>query len=112
MKQTYTNNGLGWLKGLTIVSLLCGVFLASGHLSAEPAASTQAGATEAVTTVNINTADAATLANALTGIGESKAQAIVAWREANGSFDSLDQLTEVKGIGQATVDKNRHKLSL
>lgn len=112
MKQIHTNNGWGWLKGLTLVSVLCGVFLVSGHLAAEPAKADAAKAETVVAAVNINTADAETLAQALTGIGARKAQAIVAWRDANGGFDSLEQLTEVKGIGQATVEKNRHKLSL
>ena len=59
------------------------------------------------TPVNINTADANALAQALDGVGLAKAQAIVAWREANGDFDSADQLTSVKGIGQSLVDRNR-----
>jgi competence protein ComEA len=61
----------------------------------------------ASTQVNINTADAAALAESLDGVGAAKAQAIVAWREANGGFESADQLTSVKGIGQSLVDRNR-----
>jgi len=66
----------------------------------------------ASTPVNINTADAATLAQSLDGVGMAKAQAIVAWREANGAFESADQLTEVKGIGAALVDRNRDAIQL
>jgi competence protein ComEA len=62
--------------------------------------------------VNINTADANALAQALDGVGLAKAQAIVAWREANGDFDSADQLTSVKGIGQSLVDRNRESIQL
>jgi competence protein ComEA len=62
------------------------------------------------TPVNINTADANALAQALDGVGLAKAQAIVAWREANGAFDSADQLTAVKGIGQSLVDRNRESI--
>ena len=62
--------------------------------------------------VNINTADAATLADSLHGIGPAKAQAIVAHREANGPFKSADQLAVVKGIGLATVEKNRDRIQL
>jgi len=62
------------------------------------------------TPVNINTADANALAQALDGVGLAKAQAIVAWREANGDFDSADQLTSVKGIGQSLVDRNRESI--
>jgi len=61
-------------------------------------------------TVNLNTADAETLQRELAGIGATKAQAIVAYREAHGNFASVDELLEVKGIGEATVDKNRDKL--
>ncbi len=60
--------------------------------------------------VDINTADAATLAANLHGVGESKARAIVAHREANGPFKSADQLAAVKGIGLATVEKNRDRI--
>lgn len=57
--------------------------------------------------VNINAASVQELAAKLHGVGASKAQAIVEHREANGAFTSVEQLSEVKGIGQATVDRNR-----
>ena len=57
--------------------------------------------------VDVNTASAEQLAEALNGIGESKAEAIVAYREANGPFTHIDELINVRGIGMATVDKNR-----
>ena len=66
----------------------------------------------ASTPVNINTADAATLAQSLDGVGMAKAQAIVAWREANGAFESADQLAQVKGIGASLVDRNREAIQL
>ncbi|RRV06992.1 helix-hairpin-helix domain-containing protein [Pseudomonas sp. v388] len=62
--------------------------------------------------VNLNSADAATLQKELAGIGKSKAEAIVAHRESNGAFTSIDELVEVKGIGKALLDKNRDRLSL
>lgn len=62
--------------------------------------------------VNINTAEAETLQRQLSGIGKGKAEAIVAHREANGEFTSVDELIEVKGIGKALLDKNRDKLAL
>lgn len=62
--------------------------------------------------VNINTADAVALATALNGIGIKKAEAIVAYREQIGKFTSADQLLEVKGIGKATLDKNRDKIKI
>ncbi|MFK3800065.1 MULTISPECIES: ComEA family DNA-binding protein [unclassified Pseudomonas] len=62
--------------------------------------------------VNINNATAETLQKELSGIGSAKASAIVAYREENGAFTSVDELIEVKGIGKALLDKNRDKLSL
>ena len=64
------------------------------------------------TQVNLNKADAETLQRELAGIGSAKAQAIVAHREANGSFTSVDELLEVKGIGKSLLDKNRERLIL
>lgn len=60
--------------------------------------------------VDINKADADTLAAELTGIGDSKAAAIVAYREANGPFERVDDLVNVKGIGEKTLEKNRENL--
>jgi competence protein ComEA len=65
-----------------------------------------------VAVVNLNTADAATLQSELLGIGATKAQAIVAYREEHGNFASVDELLEVKGIGEATLEKNRDRLSV
>ncbi|OOR99756.1 transporter [Haemophilus paracuniculus] len=62
--------------------------------------------------VNINTASAAELQDKLVGIGAKKAQAIVDYRTKNGNFVSLEQLTEVSGIGKATLDKNRDRIVL
>jgi len=69
------------------------------------------GAAHQVAPININSADAETLTRELKGIGATKAKAIVAYRDAHGPFSSIDQLLEVKGIGAATLEKNRAKLS-
>lgn len=61
--------------------------------------------------VNINSADLETLVT-LNGIGEVRAEAIIAWREDNGQFVSVDQLAEVSGIGEATIEANRDLLSI
>ena len=60
--------------------------------------------------VNINTADAATIDRVLLNISPSKAEAIVAYRKANGAFKSAEQLTLVKGVGLKTVEKNRDRI--
>lgn len=60
--------------------------------------------------VNVNSADAATLAKELNGVGLSKAQAIVDYRKAHGPFRSAEDLAKVKGLGSKTVDRNRPNL--
>ena len=62
--------------------------------------------------VNINTADAPTIAGALDGVGLKKAEAIVAYREANGRFNAPAELTKVKGIGASTVARNEGKIAV
>ena len=71
----------------------CALLLCSGQLLAGP--------------VNINTADAATLAKELKGVGPKLADAIVEYRQKHGPFKSADELTLVKGIGAAAISKNR-----
>ena len=62
--------------------------------------------------VNINTADADTLSSELSGVGLSKAEAIVAYREQHGPYKQVEDLTNVKGIGIATIEKNKTKITL
>jgi competence protein ComEA len=57
--------------------------------------------------VNINTADAAEIADALNGVGLSKAQAIVDYREAYGLFSQANEIVFVRGIGESTYEKNK-----
>ena len=57
--------------------------------------------------VNINTADAETISRELKGVGQSKAQAIVDYREANGAFAVPEDLLQVKGIGTRVLSDNR-----
>lgn len=102
-----------------LFALLAGVSVAVS--AAEPATiqATQPVHTQANTPtvaeagkVNLNTADASTLERELLGIGAVKANAIVEYRAANGAFASVDDLLEVKGIGAATLEKNRDRLSI
>nr|WP_288452155.1 helix-hairpin-helix domain-containing protein [uncultured Pseudomonas sp.] len=92
---------------------------ASGTLLAGANESTKAPATEPVAQqvtelnpVNLNTADAETLQRELSGVGAVKAQAIVAYRDTHGEFASVDELLEVKGIGEALLERNRAKLTV
>lgn len=62
--------------------------------------------------VNVNTADADTIHQALINIGPSKAAAIVAYRKQHGAFKTADQLAQVKGIGLKTIEKNRSYIVL
>jgi len=62
--------------------------------------------------VNVNTADVATIAKELDGIGKAKAQAIVDYRQKNGPFRSVEDLLRVEGIGQKVLDMNRGNIRL
>ncbi|WP_421911277.1 ComEA family DNA-binding protein [Marinobacter sp.] len=88
------------MKRTPFIAMMVLLFsLLTGFAHAEPA------------TININTADIETLAS-LNGIGQSKAEAIVAYRDANGPFQSSNDLTNVKGIGERTVAKNAERLTV
>ena len=73
--------------------LILALFFFSAHVLATP--------------VNVNTADAQTLSESLNGIGIKKAEAIVAYRAINGNFKSINDLANVKGIGEKTIEKNK-----
>jgi len=78
----------------------------SAPISQEMAPKAQSGK------IDLNGADAPTLQRELAGVGEAKANAIVAYRDINGPFASVDELLEVKGIGKAILDRNREKLEV
>jgi competence protein ComEA len=66
----------------------------------------------AIEPIDINTADAQTLAQSIQGVGQAKAEAIVTYRKKNGHFTSIEDLAKVKGIGLRTVNKNRDRLMI
>ena len=76
--------------------LITFVFLFASLVSAEP--------------VNINVASAEELAENLKGVGPKKAMAIIEYREANGPFYTAEELVNVKGIGQKTLEKNKENI--
>jgi len=85
---------------------------AKSELVATPQAVEQPAKAPQSTKIDLNGADAATLQRELSGIGKGKAEAIVAYRDTNGPFSSVDELLEVKGIGKAILDRNRDKLEV
>ncbi|MBT8048615.1 MAG: helix-hairpin-helix domain-containing protein [Xanthomonadales bacterium] len=80
------------------LTLLAAFFLFNAAWAAQP--------------VNVNKATAAEIAENLKGIGLSKAQLIVDYRDANGTFVHVDELVHVKGIGIKTIDRNRGMILL
>ena len=68
----------------------------------------QPDSTQQIQMLDINSAYA--IAAALDGVGLTKAQEIVAYREMFGNFHSVEELADVKGIGPATVEKNRQRI--
>jgi competence protein ComEA len=62
--------------------------------------------------VNINNADAKTISDSLSGIGLKKAEAIVKYRTEKGAFSRVEDLANVAGIGEKTVEKNKKDILL
>jgi competence protein ComEA len=85
-----------------------GSSISSTPAAAEPAGSSPAGGKPSAPDglVDLNVASVEEL-DALPGIGPVTAAAIIAWRDANGRFTSVDQLGDVDGIGPARLDKLR-----
>ena len=70
------------------------------------------GAVYAAEPININEADAETLAMAIKGVGVKRAEAIIAYRKQNGPFTSVDELVNVQGIGTKMLEDSRSKLTV
>ena len=109
------------MKTLFTSMILCGALGASSAFAEEKAAgqavqpvvATQAEAAPTAVSdkLNINTATVSEIQKALTGIGAKKAEAIVQYREKHGNFTSAEQLLEVQGIGKATLERNRDRIT-
>ena len=95
------------LKNLLIISLLCLLPATTAYAQLSEVTKQMHQAE----TISINNADAEMLAK-LPGIGKKKAQAIVDYREENGEFKSVSDLSQVKGIGKKLLAKLEGKLSL
>ena len=88
-------------------------FLAVTNLTGINGGSTKSSANLLINSpkvININTASEAQLTQ-LDGIGAKKAQQIILYRQMMAPFATADDLANVKGIGKATVDKNRHRIT-
>ena len=83
-----------------LVGVLLAGLLAAGAAFAEPES------------VNVNTADAETIADVLQGVGMTRAQAIVEYRDEHGRFADAYDLANVKGIGDRTVELNEGRIRL
>jgi competence protein ComEA len=81
----------------------------SGASSAQTSSSTPGETT--ATPINLNTADVATLEQ-LPGIGEVRAQAIINYRQANGPFNTIEDILNVKGIGPETFAQIRESITV
>jgi competence ComEA-like helix-hairpin-helix protein len=100
-------------------ALVFGLMLAfagtQGSLAAAKKATAAVKQTEQqipVLSVNINKATAEEMAEILNGVGLKKAELIVTYRTKYGEFKQLEDLLSVKGIGESTLAKNRHKIKL
>ena len=62
--------------------------------------------------VDVNTADAETISAELNGVGLSRANAIVEYRKRHGPFETVEELLNVKGIGERTLELNRENIRL
>lgn len=94
----------------SIQVVLLSTFLLASESGVAQAPSDNDSAEVSLQQVNINEADANTIADILVGVGASRATAIVQYREEHGRFTSLEQLLEVKGIGESTLMSNRDKI--
>jgi competence protein ComEA len=83
---------------------------AAAHVSAAAPAAPKASASEA-RPVDLNTADSSAL-ESVPGIGKSLSQRILAFREKNGPFQSVDDLLKVQGVGEKSIQKLRPYLTV
>nr|WP_298165957.1 ComEA family DNA-binding protein [uncultured Pseudomonas sp.] len=97
-----------------LFALFASVSLAvsAAEVSSKPSSQAEEVQVAAVAQIDLNSADVATLQRELLGVGQVKAEAIVAYREEHGKFASVDELLEVKGIGAAILERNRDRLSV
>ena len=104
-----TNTQRYGLLAAIFLLIICSANAVSAN--AEQPSAQQAEASQQLM-VNVNQATAEELSEALIGVGLAKAKAIVEYRNQNGPFKSVAELGLVKGIGEATLDKNAGRIRL
>lgn len=106
-----------WLRSAYLMGCFCLALGVAGARAQEPETPPQAE-TEAAdeardqgeASININLADAGLIAESLEGIGTVRAEAIIRYRAENGEFRSLDELGEVRGVGEQTLMRNSERI--
>jgi competence protein ComEA len=107
------HGGLLTLSLAPVRALLLAALLGAAWLPAMASAQDAAAPIEEMPArVNINSADAAELSRVLSGVGEARAEAIVRYRDTYGPFETLEELSAVSGIGEATLARNRERITL
>lgn len=97
---------------LTLLFLIFGFLATSTIIGETPGQLTVEQNPTSDLTVNVNTADAESLAEALDGVGLSRARSIVEWREANGPFQDPYDLVQVRGISERIVKMNEQRIQV
>lgn len=96
-----------WLFG-TFFAIAC---LSGAQVNAQETNAVESNAQQAITTININQADVSQL-RILKGVGAAKAVRIIEYRRQFGPFKSINELANIKGIGNKIIEKNRHLLTI
>lgn len=103
------------MKKLVMLGLFAATLVSTQLSAAEtpikPEMTAETASAQMTKPININTASVEEL-QLLKGVGETKAKAIVEYRLVNGKFKSIDELTQVSGIGEKLLEQNRSALVL
>ena len=92
------------------IKLIAAALLLALSIGAAPFAAAEASGD--ASSVDINRADAQTIADVLVGIGLTRAQAIVDYRAEYGPFEDVYELVNVRGVGERTVNLNETRIRL
>ncbi len=96
----------------SLLTLIFGIMTSQALFAQSPTMADEQSENTAAATVNINSADAASLAEALDGVGLSRAKSIIEWRESNGPFEDPYDLVQIRGISERIVSLNEDRISV